>query len=731
MSEVLDRLNAALSGRYSVERELGRGGMATVYLAEDLKHGRPVAIKVLHQELAASLGHERFVREIQIAAKLQHPHILPVHDSGDADGVLYYVMPYVEGESLQSFIKRESKVNVDVALRIAREVADALGYAHRQGIVHRDIKPGNILLSDGHAVVADFGIARAISAAGAGQFTQVGIAVGTPAYMSPEQAMGESDLDGRTDIYSLGCVLHEMLSGNPPYRGMTPQSVVAKVVTGQRPKLVQVPGAVREAVTRAMAPEPADRFASGEEMARALDAAKQLKHEGRRKVTTWAALALATVAAAVAAFTLLTRSPPAVSVAADAQAIAVLPFAATGPDVELLGEGMVDLLTNNLSGVGGIRMTDPRRVVRRWREDAESGQVSLEQALAIGRDLEAGSILTGSVVEVGDRIRLRAELHSTAGRELGGGTVDGPVTEILSMVDSLSVQLLREIWRSSEELPDVRVSAVTSGSVQAVRAYLAAAQYARRAVWDSAVSEFNEAVRLDSAFALAHILLADAYWWVDGPASHRGQEHLQQAVAFQDRLPPRERLLAAAAQAFVVDRLAGVDTMLLFVEQYPGDVFGWMVLGEVRYHSNDLLGLNDGELRLPFEQATALDSTYAPAYFHIVQLALRQGDRESLSRFLDRLEAQGAYPEHTGAYRLAGEIVWGARDSALARLEQLVTARTEAVLEVGLAFEATGDAETARAVYARGLEIIRDLAPDQEAVAEQLAVRLAAQESDS
>jgi serine/threonine-protein kinase len=699
MSEVLDRLKSALSGRYSIERELGRGGMATVYLAEDLKHGRQVAIKVLHPELAASLGHERFVREIQIAAKLQHPHILPVHDSGDAGGTLYYVMPFVEGESLQSYIQRETRVPPEVAMRIAREVADALGYAHRQGIVHRDIKPANILLSDGHAIVADFGIARAISAAGGGQFTQVGIAVGTPDYMSPEQAMGESDLDGRTDIYSLGCVLHEMLSGRRPYRGMTPRSVVAQAVTGQRPKLERVPGPVRKLVARAMAPESADRFASAEEMVGALEAAKALTHEGRRAIVTRAALALTAVSVAVAAFLLLTRPPPATSVAVDAQAIAVLPFAATGPDVELLGEGMVDLLTNNLSGVGGIRMTDPRLVLKRWRREAASGQVSLQQALAIGRDLEAGSILTGSVVEVGDRIRLSAELHSSeGGRQLGGGTVDGPVTEILSMVDSLSVRLLREIWRSSEALPDVRVSAVTSGSVDAVRAYLAGAQYARRAMWDSAITWFADAVLMDSAFALAHVLLADAYWWVDGPASRRGQEHLERAVAFQNRLPPRERLLAAAAQAFAAERLSGVDTMRLFVEQYPRDVFGWMVLGEVTFHSNDLLGLSAGELRVPFERSLALDSTYAPAYFHIVELALQQGDRASLSLYLGRLESQSAYPEHTRTYRLAEEIVWGARDSVPARLELLAAVAQDAVLHVGLALEATGDAERLEAL---------------------------------
>jgi serine/threonine-protein kinase len=216
-----DRLKSALSDRYVIERELGAGGMATVYLARDPKHSREVAIKVLRPELAAGLGVERFVREIEIAAQLTHPHILPLHDSGEADGFLYYVMPYVEGESLRHRINREGQLPIDDALQITREVAAALSYAHSQDVVHRDIKPENVLLSAGEAVVADFGIARAVSAAGGEHLTETGISIGTPAYMSPEQASGEDRIDGRTDIYALGCMLYEMLSGDAPYMAST------------------------------------------------------------------------------------------------------------------------------------------------------------------------------------------------------------------------------------------------------------------------------------------------------------------------------------------------------------------------------------------------------------------------------------------------------------------------------------------------------------------------------
>ncbi len=265
MSDSLPRLAAALSDRYRIERELGQGGMATVYLAEDLKHKRKVAIKVLRAELAAVIGAERFVTEITTTANLQHPHILALHDSGAADGFLYYVMPYVEGESLRDRLSREKQLPIADAVRIAGEVASALDYAHRQGVIHRDIKPENILLHDGRALVADFGIALAATSAGS-RMTETGMSLGTPHYMSPEQAMGERQLDARTDVYALGCVLYEMLAGDPPFTGSTAQAIVAKVMT-ERPTALStvrdtVPEEVEDAVLTALAKLPADRFAT-------------------------------------------------------------------------------------------------------------------------------------------------------------------------------------------------------------------------------------------------------------------------------------------------------------------------------------------------------------------------------------------------------------------------------------------------------------------------------------
>lgn len=274
--DVLLKLRAALTDRYAVERELGRGGMATVYLAQDLKHRRPVAIKVLAPELAAALGRERFLREIETAAGLTHPHILPLHDSGEADGFLYYVMPYVEGESLRDRLNREGQLAIDDAILVATEVASALSYAHSRGVVHRDVKPDNILLSDGGAIVADFGIAGAIAAARGGKLTQTGIVLGTPAYMSPEQGSGERTVDGRSDVYSLGCVLYEMLTGEPPFTGPTAQAIIAKRFTDPVPSARRlretVPAAVDRAIAKALARTPADRFATTHEFAEALRA---------------------------------------------------------------------------------------------------------------------------------------------------------------------------------------------------------------------------------------------------------------------------------------------------------------------------------------------------------------------------------------------------------------------------------------------------------------------------
>ncbi|WP_439643631.1 serine/threonine-protein kinase [Gemmatimonas sp.] len=317
MADVVSRLTTALSDRYRVTRELGAGGMATVYLAHDLRHERDVAIKVLHPDLGEALGADRFLAEIKTTAKLQHPHILPLLDSGAAGGLLYYVMPYITGETVRARLERERQLPVDDALRIARAVCDALQYAHEQGIIHRDIKPENILLQGGHALVADFGIALAVQQAGGQRMTQTGLSLGTPQYMSPEQAMGERTIDARSDQYALAAVLYELLAGEPPFTGATVQAVIAKVISAEPEPLTlvrkAVTPAVDAAVRRALAKLPADRFASVAAFLAALATAETLGvagppatatvREGTNPRSRWSAVAVAGTLAAVLGLT--------------------------------------------------------------------------------------------------------------------------------------------------------------------------------------------------------------------------------------------------------------------------------------------------------------------------------------------------------------------------------------------------------------------------------------------
>jgi len=366
MSDQLQDLKAALVDRYDIREELGAGGMATVYLAEDMKHHRKVAVKVLRQELAATLGPERFLREIEISARLRHPHILPLYDSGEAGGFLYYVMPHVAGESLRDRLNREKQLPIEDALRIAAEVADALQYAHDQDVIHRDIKPENILLESGHAVVADFGIARAVAESGGERLTETGLSLGTPTYMSPEQAAGNAEIDGRSDTFALGIVLYEMLIGEPPFDGPTAQAIVAKILTEPVPPLRQQRGTVSEetegVVMKALAKVPADRIATAGELNRVLRGL-----ETTRTTTTpvtiapvhrWKPVAagVAIVAAAIVGWMALRPGSP-VPAGGDRPSIAVLPFENIGaPENEYFADGITEEMTSRLAQISGLRV---------------------------------------------------------------------------------------------------------------------------------------------------------------------------------------------------------------------------------------------------------------------------------------------------------------------------------------------------------------------------------------
>jgi serine/threonine protein kinase len=427
LNDVLSRLSAALASQYAIERELGRGGMATVYLARDLKHHRRVALKVLRPELTIALGAERFLREIDIAAHFVHPHIVPLFDSGEADGFLYYVMPYVVGESLRSRLLREGQLPIEDAVEITCEVANALAYAHNQGIVHRDIKPENILLGEGHAVVADFGIARAITAAATTTdgLTGPGFALGTPSYMSPEQSTGQLRLDGRADIYSLGCVLYEMLVGEPPFVGPTPQAIARQHAESAPPSLrrkrPQVPTQLEHVTLKSLAKLPADRFAAAAEFAAFLNLAPTSTIPARADERSSAKKAT----------------------------IVVLPFQNLSPenDIEYLSDGLTDEILANLSSIKALGVIS--------RTSAMQLKNSPKDLRTIGRELNVQYALEGGVRKVGSALRITTKLVDTSNDELlwvnkFKGTL-GDVFEIQETIARKVVEALELELSSAEE----------------------------------------------------------------------------------------------------------------------------------------------------------------------------------------------------------------------------------------------------------------------------------------
>jgi TolB-like protein/Tfp pilus assembly protein PilF len=460
--------------------------MATVYLAQDCKHDRVVALKVLHPDLAASLGPDRFLREIKLAARLNHPHILPLFDSGAADGFLYYVMPYVEGESLRERLDREQQLPLDDALHHTRAIASALDYAHRQNIVHRDIKPENVMLYEGEAMVMDFGIAKAVSAAGAETLTQTGMMVGTPAYVSPEQAAGETNLDGRSDQYSLACVLYEMLTGERPFTGATAQAVLAKRFTETVRPLREVRGTIPEyverAVSRAMSTDVGGRFATAAIFAQALASGLSTPTDTQ------------------------TVPQPAVSAA---KSVAVLPFAnmSADPENEYFTDGMAEEIINALTKIQSLR------VASRTSSFAFKGKN--EDIGEIGRKLKVSTVLEGSVRKMGNRLRITAQLVNVAdGYHLWSERYDREMEDVFAIQDDISqaiVKALRVILSEGEKKQIEKARAAVN--VEAYDFYLRGRQYfhqLRRKSLEYARQMFNRAIEIDPEYARAYAGVADS-----------------------------------------------------------------------------------------------------------------------------------------------------------------------------------------------------------------------------
>ena len=638
-TDLLDQLHAALGAQYTIVRELGGGGMSRVFLADDIALQRAVVIKVLHPELAAGVNAERFNREVLLSARLQHPHIVPVLSAGELAGLPYYVMPFVKGESVRARLASGPMSVADVA-DILADVAKALAYAHSEGVVHRDIKPDNILLSGGAATVADFGIAKALSSARAetpgAALTSLGMSLGTPMYMAPEQVAGDPDTDHRADIYSLGCVAYEMLTGQPPFAGKSPQQTLAAQVmempvpvNERRP---DVPPMLAALVMRCLEKEPSARPQSASEIASPLESTGSFAtvpakaSAGRQRVTLIAVLALTVLAAIAIPLFRSAKTPVAGGTTLN---LAVAPFEVLDPQLALWKEGIVDVLARNLDGAGPLRALSPGVTIKKWAGHAERAA-----AVAFGKKVGAQLVIYGQLQSSG-RDLVNAKLWIVdAERDMPPVEIEvrDSIGRMDRVTDSLSVRSLAAIGRI-RTIGAARLASLGSSSLPAIRAFLQGAQYFRRAQWDSAETSLAEATTIDSTFGIAYAMLGEAYGWTGGDedkasrAMRKAGEQIRPGLSPHDSLTltalkhqGRARSLGAARMGELALAYAAAAAV---VDKYPDDAAAWYVYGDMRYHNDPSITEREA-LRL-FDRAIAADSDFAPAYIHAIELAYRNG----------------------------------------------------------------------------------------------------------
>ena len=646
-------LEAALHDAYTIDRELGGGGMSRVFLASERALRRQVVIKVLPPELARGVSADRFRLEIQVAASLHHPHIVPLLAAGEAAGHLYYTMPFVAGESLRARLSREGELPVPAAVRILADVARALAYAHRHGIVHRDIKPENILLAEGEAQVADFGIAKALSAsAEAGSLTSAGLALGTPVYMAPEQAMADPTADHRADLYALGVVGYEMLAGQPPFTGRTPQQLIAAHAAQTPVPLEQrrpnVPAGLARLVMRLLQNRASDRPQNADEVLAALEsvgtpaegtATVEVRREPVRR-GRW--LAAGGVVAAALALSLAWLGGRTRHVAANRQVVAIAPFRVTGADSSLsyLREGMVDLLATKLGGTTGLRPADPRTLLAAWAQAGRGNDLLESDAVRVAGDVGAGRLVEGEVVGSGPHLTVSARiLDVPAGTTSARASAEGSADSLPQLVDRLAANLLALEAGEDEQ----RLAALTSTSLPALRAYLDGEALLRRGAFRDAERKFLDALALDTTFAVAGIGAARANEWYSSDETaavaawrHRGRLSRRDLALLETILGPRY-----PAPSSMGDQIKAAERLVALAPDSPD---AWYKLGDFLFHFGSLAGLTDTYRRAAaaFDRSLSLDSTYAPTIQHLSEIAAGLDDSAGVRRgltLLNRLDS--------------------------------------------------------------------------------------------
>lgn len=690
MADLETTLRSSLGGRYAIEEEVGRGGMSVVFRARDLKHDRPVAIKVLRPELSEQIGADRFHREVEFAANLSNPHILPLFDSGEADGNLFYVMPCIEEGSLRERIDAAGPLNVDEALGIARDVASALGAAHQQDIVHRDIKPANILFSGGEAVVADFGIARATEVEDRDRLTQSGLSVGSPAYMSPEQAAGDP-VDGRSDIYSLGCVLYTMLTGEPPFFRDTAQAMAAAQIAAPPPSArnsrPEVPKGVDEIILTALQKNPDNRFATAQELIDALEhpeemperAKERRRRERIRAVSTTAAVLFGVLGVSWLAWQAFAPEP---LPAADANRVMVFPLQERG-EVEP-GAGIDAALTIETV----LLYADPLTFVDGWtwldadqRSDASLVTADVARSTALGQG--ARWYVTGAILGTGDSATVTLFLHDAVADTAGArerATGDAGPSGIADAGLDATTRLLPVLLEPGREIDPAVVAAAMSSSPVAMLEWIEGDKAYRASRFAEALDRYRAALEADSAWAFAAMKAAQAASWIKDTLA---LDLVDRALEDSESLPPRYATFARGLQGYLT---ANPD---LAIEQFEAAIAidsawaePWTALGEVYYHLLPTWEDPDVAARFHFERSWAMDSSFVVPLYHLTQMALRRGDVGQAASLVERF--RGAAPETSMVAPLELALRCVANGPASVPWDSVVTAAAGVAAEVGL-----------------------------------------------